>query len=56
MTMLKTKTAIEEALYNGSPLPFEAMVNCYTAVQYFLLDWGDRIVDTKIDSREVRTE
>lgn len=54
--MLETKTAIEEVLYNGSLLPFEAMVNCYMAVQYFLLDWGDRIVDAKIDSMGVRAE
>lgn len=41
MTMLETKTALEDALYNGNPLSYDAMLNCYVAIQNFLAKGGD---------------
>lgn len=46
MTMLETKKEIENALYNGNPLSFDAMINCYVALEYFLVNHND--IDGKI--------
>ena len=43
MTMLETKKALEEALYNENPLPFDAMINCYAAVQNYLERCGNGV-------------
>lgn len=54
MTMLETKIALEDALFNGNPLPFDVMMNCYVAVQYFLEGCGNKDIEVKIDTSEVK--
>lgn len=41
MTMLETKKEIETAIANNSPLPFDALLNAYLAVQTYLDVYGD---------------
>ena len=48
MTMLETKKALEDALYNGNPLSFEAMLSCYVTVEYFLSNCGNKDIKTNI--------
>lgn len=44
MTMVETKAALEESLYNGNPLPFDAMMNAYVTVRNYL----ERCKDIKV--------
>lgn len=36
MTMLESKKAFENALFNQKPLPYDAMINGYVAIQNYL--------------------
>ena len=47
MKMFETKKALEDALFNGKELPYDAMANCYVAVQNYLArcDGNNDLVD-----------
>lgn len=36
MTMLESKKVFEDALFNQKPLPYDAMINGYVAIQNYL--------------------
>lgn len=52
MTMLETKKELENALFNGNTLSFDAMMNCYVAVQNFLAGCGNKDIKVEIDTCE----
>ena len=52
MTMLETKKALEDSLFNRAPLSFDAMMNCYVAVQNFLAGCGDKDITVDINVSE----
>lgn len=54
MTMLETKKALEDALFLGQPLSFDAMMNCYVAIQNFLAGCGNKDIKVEIDTSEVK--
>lgn len=41
MTMFESQKAFEEALFNQKPLPYDAMINGYTAIQNYLARCDD---------------
>ena len=53
MTMLETKKELEGALFMGNTLSFDAMMNCYVAVQNFLAGCGNKDIKVEIDTSEV---
>lgn len=55
MTMLETKKAIEDALFLGNPLSFDAMMNAYVAVQSYLVRCGNKELQVIIDTSDVKT-
>ena len=54
MTMLETKAELENALYNGNPLSFNAMMNCYIAIQNFITAHGNKDITVEIYTSEVK--
>lgn len=53
MTMLETKKELEDALYNDIELSFDAIMNCYIAVQNFLAECGNKDIKVELDTSEV---
>lgn len=54
MTMLESKKAFEDALFNKRPLPYDAMINAYVAIQNFLAGCDNK--DTKVDINTSKME
>lgn len=54
MTMLETKTALEDALYNNSRLSYDTMINSYIAVCNYLAGCGNNDVKFEIDLSKVK--
>lgn len=52
MTMLESKKAFEDALFNKKPLPYDAMINAYVAIQNFLAGCNNDI-KVEIDTNEM---
>ena len=48
MTMLETKEASEDALFNQNPLPFKAMINAYATVCNYIERCGNKGVDVEV--------
>lgn len=53
MTISETKKAIEDALYNGNPLSFEAMLNCYGVIQNFLTTHADYDINVEAEVNKI---
>lgn len=54
MTMRETKKEIENAIYNGNPLSFDAMINCYIALENFITNHDDMNVMAQVMIKEVK--
>ena len=50
MTMLESKKAFEDALFNQKPLPYDAMINAYVAIQNFLAGCENKETKVEIDT------
>ena len=54
MTMLETKTALEEALYNNNRISYDVMINAYVAVVDYLKRNEDGNLKWDIDLRKIK--
>lgn len=54
MTMLETKTALEDALYNNNRLSYDAIMNSYVAVCNYLARCENKDVKFEIDLSKVK--
>lgn len=54
MTMLETKTALEEALYNNNRISYDVMLNAYVAVVDYLKRNEDGNIKFDIDLSKMK--
>lgn len=54
MTMLETKTELEEALYNNNRISYDAIINAYIAVIDYLKRNEDKNIEWDIDLSKIK--